>query len=135
MIRYFTRTILQFQFAEALCEISGHEGPLHRCDFSGRVVDISINRKIFRFTLRFQNQLRSPCFPFSPFLSFCFPFVFLCYGTSPLSWSAIHVCVLRELQCKYPSHAQAGGTLSSSVMFKFFHKTKSSKPSVNNTAQ
>merc|ERR1711997_237903 len=35
MIRYFTRTILQFQFAEKLCELSGHEGPLHRCDFSG----------------------------------------------------------------------------------------------------
>jgi len=35
MIRYFTRTILQFQFWDKLCEISGHEGPLHRCDFSG----------------------------------------------------------------------------------------------------
>merc|ERR1712018_806614 len=35
MIRYFVRTILQFQFAETLCDISGHEGPLHRCDFSG----------------------------------------------------------------------------------------------------
>merc|ERR1711936_215646 len=35
MIRYFVRTILQFQFAEKLCELSGHEGPLHRCDFSG----------------------------------------------------------------------------------------------------
>ena len=33
--RYFVRTILQFQFAEALCDISGHDGPLHRCDFSG----------------------------------------------------------------------------------------------------
>ena len=32
--RYFTRTILQFQFAEALCSIAGHQGPLHRCDFS-----------------------------------------------------------------------------------------------------
>ena len=32
--RYFTRTILQFQFAEALCGIAGHRGPLHRCDFS-----------------------------------------------------------------------------------------------------
>jgi len=35
MIRYFTRTILQFQFMEALCKTSGHTGPLHRCDFSG----------------------------------------------------------------------------------------------------
>ena len=35
MIRYFARTILQFQFAAKLCEISGHTGPLHRCDFSG----------------------------------------------------------------------------------------------------
>jgi len=35
MMRYFTRTILQFQFAESLCKIAGHEGPLHTCDFSG----------------------------------------------------------------------------------------------------
>ena len=35
MIRYFVRTILQFQFAEALCDISGHDGPLLHCDFSG----------------------------------------------------------------------------------------------------
>jgi len=35
MIRYFTRTVLQFQFLEALCKESGHKGPLHRCDFSG----------------------------------------------------------------------------------------------------
>ena len=34
-LRYFTRTILQFQFWESLCSISGHRGPLHRCDFSG----------------------------------------------------------------------------------------------------
>ena len=33
--RYFTRTILQFQFWSRLCELSGHTGPLHRCDFSG----------------------------------------------------------------------------------------------------
>ena len=39
MIRYFVRTILQFQFAEALCQISGHQGPLHRCDFSGTVFE------------------------------------------------------------------------------------------------
>jgi len=35
MIRYFTRTILQFQFAESLCEAAGHVGPLHKCDFYG----------------------------------------------------------------------------------------------------
>ena len=40
MIRYFVRTILQFQFAEALCDISGHDGPLHRCDFSGKAFKI-----------------------------------------------------------------------------------------------
>ena len=40
MIRYFVRTILQFQFAEALCDISGHDGPLHRCDFSGNAFKI-----------------------------------------------------------------------------------------------
>ena len=25
-----SRTILQFQFADALCSVSGHTGPLHR---------------------------------------------------------------------------------------------------------
>lgn len=33
MIRYFTRTIMQFQFAQSLCDASGHVGPLHKCDF------------------------------------------------------------------------------------------------------
>ncbi|XP_023320479.1 angiotensin-converting enzyme 2 [Eurytemora carolleeae] len=37
MIRYFVRTLLQFQFLESLCQESGHTGPLHRCDFSGSV--------------------------------------------------------------------------------------------------
>ena len=32
--RYFSRTLLQFQFMESLCKTSGHRGPLHRCDFS-----------------------------------------------------------------------------------------------------
>jgi len=32
MIIYFTRTILQYQFSEALCRAAGHSGPLHRCD-------------------------------------------------------------------------------------------------------
>lgn len=35
MIRYFTRTILQFQFAETLCRESGHVGDLYNCDFYG----------------------------------------------------------------------------------------------------
>ena len=35
MMRYFTRTILQFQFAESLCKLADHDGPLHQCDFSG----------------------------------------------------------------------------------------------------
>ena len=35
MMRYFTRTLLQFQFAESLCQLAGHSGPTHRCDFSG----------------------------------------------------------------------------------------------------
>ncbi|XDV51495.1 hypothetical protein PO909_020360 [Leuciscus waleckii] len=33
-IRYFTRTIYQFQFQEALCEAAGHTGPLHKCDIT-----------------------------------------------------------------------------------------------------
>ncbi|XP_064085534.1 angiotensin-converting enzyme-like [Macrobrachium nipponense] len=35
MIRYFTRTVLLFQFYEKLCEVAGHRGPLHKCDFYG----------------------------------------------------------------------------------------------------
>ncbi|XP_072023599.1 angiotensin-converting enzyme-like [Amphiura filiformis] len=31
-LRYFLRTIIQFQFHKALCEAAGHTGPLHRCD-------------------------------------------------------------------------------------------------------
>ncbi|KAK1347043.1 LOW QUALITY PROTEIN: hypothetical protein QTO34_000905 [Cnephaeus nilssonii] len=33
-IRYFTRTIFEFQFQEALCQIAKHQGPLHKCDIS-----------------------------------------------------------------------------------------------------
>lgn len=33
-IRYFTRTIYQFQFQQALCEAANHEGPLHKCDIT-----------------------------------------------------------------------------------------------------
>ncbi|XP_006835673.1 PREDICTED: angiotensin-converting enzyme 2 [Chrysochloris asiatica] len=33
-IRYYTRTIYQFQFQEALCQVAKHEGPLHKCDIS-----------------------------------------------------------------------------------------------------
>jgi peptidyl-dipeptidase A len=33
--RYFLAHILQFQFYKAACEMSGWEGPLHRCSFYG----------------------------------------------------------------------------------------------------
>jgi peptidyl-dipeptidase A len=33
--RYFLAYILQFQFQRALCEISGFDGPLHRCSIYG----------------------------------------------------------------------------------------------------
>ncbi|XP_006892457.1 PREDICTED: angiotensin-converting enzyme 2 [Elephantulus edwardii] len=33
-IRYYTRTIYQFQFQEALCKVAKHEGPLYKCDIS-----------------------------------------------------------------------------------------------------
>jgi peptidyl-dipeptidase A len=33
--RYFLARILQFQFYRALCQASGHAGPLHRCSFFG----------------------------------------------------------------------------------------------------
>ncbi|CAG7815833.1 unnamed protein product, partial [Allacma fusca] len=35
MIRYFTRTVLQFQFANSLCDAAGHKGALNECDFYG----------------------------------------------------------------------------------------------------
>ncbi|XP_038048596.1 angiotensin-converting enzyme-like [Patiria miniata] len=31
-LRYFIRTIIQFQFHKGLCDAAGHTGPLHRCD-------------------------------------------------------------------------------------------------------
>lgn len=34
-IRYFFSFILQFQFYKGMCKVSGHEGPLHSCDFYG----------------------------------------------------------------------------------------------------
>uniref|UniRef100_A0A8C5T554 Angiotensin-converting enzyme n=1 Tax=Malurus cyaneus samueli TaxID=2593467 RepID=A0A8C5T554_9PASS len=33
-IRYYTRTIYQFQFQEALCKEANHSGPLHKCDIT-----------------------------------------------------------------------------------------------------
>ncbi len=33
--RYFLATILQFQFHRALCEVAGHDGPLHACSIYG----------------------------------------------------------------------------------------------------
>ncbi|XP_071425647.1 angiotensin-converting enzyme 2 isoform X2 [Pithys albifrons albifrons] len=33
-IRYYTRTIYQFQFQAALCEAANHSGPLHKCDIT-----------------------------------------------------------------------------------------------------
>ncbi|XP_008492997.2 angiotensin-converting enzyme 2 [Calypte anna] len=33
-IRYYTRTVYQFQFQEALCKAANHTGPLHTCDIS-----------------------------------------------------------------------------------------------------
>ncbi|XP_004710002.2 angiotensin-converting enzyme 2 [Echinops telfairi] len=33
-IRYYTRTIYQFQFQEALCKVANHQGPLYKCDIT-----------------------------------------------------------------------------------------------------
>ncbi|XP_054767848.2 angiotensin-converting enzyme-like [Lytechinus pictus] len=32
-IGYYIRTIIQFQFYQSLCQLAGHTGPLHKCDF------------------------------------------------------------------------------------------------------
>uniref|UniRef100_H2Z6D6 Angiotensin-converting enzyme n=1 Tax=Ciona savignyi TaxID=51511 RepID=H2Z6D6_CIOSA len=37
-IRYFIAQVLEFQFYEILCKLSGHKGPLHLCDFQGSKV-------------------------------------------------------------------------------------------------
>ncbi|XP_072016685.1 angiotensin-converting enzyme 2-like [Amphiura filiformis] len=31
-LRYYIRTIIQFQFHKGMCDAAGHTGPLHRCD-------------------------------------------------------------------------------------------------------
>ncbi|MEO1337137.1 MAG: M2 family metallopeptidase, partial [Myxococcota bacterium] len=36
--RYFLARILQFQFHRALCQASGHQGPLHECSIYGSKV-------------------------------------------------------------------------------------------------
>lgn len=36
-IRYFTRTVYQFQFQKALCNASGHTGDLSSCDITGSI--------------------------------------------------------------------------------------------------
>ncbi|XP_068126885.1 angiotensin-converting enzyme 2 [Hyperolius riggenbachi] len=36
-IRYYTRTIYQFQFQDALCKAANHNGPLHSCDITNSV--------------------------------------------------------------------------------------------------
>ncbi|KAG7467207.1 hypothetical protein MATL_G00150950 [Megalops atlanticus] len=36
-IRYFTRTIYQFQFQASLCEAAGHTGPLFKCDITNSI--------------------------------------------------------------------------------------------------
>jgi peptidyl-dipeptidase A len=33
--RYLLANVLQFQFFRAMCDISGNEGPIHRCSFYG----------------------------------------------------------------------------------------------------
>ena len=33
--RYFVSYIIQFQFHEALCRLSGHTGQLHKCNIGG----------------------------------------------------------------------------------------------------
>ena len=32
MMRYYSRTIYQFQFQKVLCDACGHTGPLYECD-------------------------------------------------------------------------------------------------------
>ncbi|KAM6446915.1 angiotensin-converting enzyme 2 [Liasis olivaceus] len=45
-IRYYTRTIYQFQFQEALCKAAGHTGELYKCDISNSKAAGKILRKM-----------------------------------------------------------------------------------------
>ncbi|XP_035658124.1 angiotensin-converting enzyme-like [Branchiostoma floridae] len=47
-IRYFVSFILQFQFHKALCDISGHTGPLHKCDISAGPNKTAAGEKLAR---------------------------------------------------------------------------------------
>ncbi|XP_054437166.1 angiotensin-converting enzyme 2 isoform X2 [Pteronotus mesoamericanus] len=60
-IRYYTRTIFQFQFQEALCRTAQHTGPLHKCDISNstaageklRVEDVHVRNLKPRISFNF----------------------------------------------------------------------------------
>eukprot|EP00058_Branchiostoma_floridae_P009194 XP_002594682.1 hypothetical protein BRAFLDRAFT_104841 [Branchiostoma floridae] len=47
-LRYFVSFILQFQFHKALCDISGHTGPLHKCDISAGPNKTAAGEKLAR---------------------------------------------------------------------------------------
>ncbi|CAH1242075.1 ACE [Branchiostoma lanceolatum] len=47
-IRYFVSFIVQFQFHKALCDTSGHTGPLHKCDISAGPNKAAAGEKLAR---------------------------------------------------------------------------------------
>ncbi|KAJ7417836.1 angiotensin I converting enzyme 2 [Willisornis vidua] len=51
-IRYYTRTIYQFQFQEALCKAANHTGPLHKCDITNSTAADSDNAIKVRISLK-----------------------------------------------------------------------------------
>ena len=53
--RYFVSFVIQFQFHQALCNASGHTGPLHRCDI--------YRNRMAGSKLRYAVKLTSPSTP------------------------------------------------------------------------
>ncbi|KAI8513678.1 hypothetical protein Bbelb_080020 [Branchiostoma belcheri] len=47
-IRYFVSFVVQFQFHQALCQTSGHTGPLHKCDISAGPNKAAAGEKLAR---------------------------------------------------------------------------------------
>ncbi|XP_053436341.1 angiotensin-converting enzyme 2 [Nycticebus coucang] len=78
-IRYYTRTIYQFQFQEALCQAAQHQGPLHKCDISNsieagqKLLNMMSLGKSEPWTLALENVVGTRNMNVSPLLTYFEP--------------------------------------------------------------
>ncbi|XP_003791912.1 angiotensin-converting enzyme 2 [Otolemur garnettii] len=78
-IRYYTRTIYQFQFQEALCQAAQHQGPLHKCDISRsteagqKLLNMMSLGKSEPWTLALENVVGARNMDVSPLLTYFEP--------------------------------------------------------------